>query len=285
MGQSPELPTLLPETYRWYKSETNPRLMHRRALGEAIVGMKKPNWRGQYDLYLVANLRTAAATASPALSLVQLKAKFESALLLTRYEHPECACTAEWDEQIPPIIQYFSPESNDEAIRWAQDATHVKVSAQSAHDVRYEIEEARTKIPEEDKRPSKSVDIYLIADVADENTPIPGGTPVEMLLHMNHLYWDGISSRMFVGHLFSNLSTVMGTTENVYPSLEWGTEFKNLSPSVPDAAKVKFTEPGDDYKATADEYAKALFEAYVSFPLTPPSCSSALHMHLTFSFL
>jgi hypothetical protein len=260
----PELPRLSPEKHRWERSKTNPRVMQRRGLGaEAIVGMKRSNLNGQYDLYILATLCAVDIPTATALSLSYLKEKLEIALLAIRFEYPDSACTATWDDQVPPIIQYESPENDEDALAWAKDAVHVRTTSQTGFDVRTEIEERR-QVVGSDVNPAKAVSIYLVADVMTEDTQLSPETTVDMLLHMNHVFWDGISARMFTGDLLRQLSQRIGATEQKQSKYPWGEEIANLSVPLLDALRIDINSLGDQFNITSDQYVKALYDNYVS---------------------
>src|SRR4051794_14117348 len=119
--QFPKLPALSPEAYRWQKSKTDPRTLQRRANGtEAWVGIKSENYKGQYDLFLNTALRVCDRPTAKKFSLSTLKEKLQTALVNIRFQHPDIACTAIWDDQ-GPLIQYTPPEDNQDALKWAKD--------------------------------------------------------------------------------------------------------------------------------------------------------------------
>nr|G0KYB1.1 RecName: Full=Trichothecene O-acetyltransferase TRI3; AltName: Full=Trichothecene biosynthesis cluster protein 3 [Trichoderma arundinaceum]CAY87361.1 putative trichothecene 15-O-acetyltransferase [Trichoderma arundinaceum] len=259
----PELPKLSPEKHRWEKSNVDPRVLQRRGIGsEAIVGMERSNRRGQYDLYLLATLRTAHVSTSTPLSLLYLKEKLELALLVMRFEHPECACTVTWDDQVPPIIQYASPQNDEEALMWAKSSVHIRTTSQTGFDVRYEIEGKRQDLDQDNMEPSRPIVIYLISNVTNGDAQLTSGATVDVLLHMNHLFWDGISARMFTGDLFRELNKLINSNEQELPKLQWGTEASNLSAPVLDALKINIEELREEFEAASNQFVKALYENY-----------------------
>ncbi|KAI9149648.1 Trichothecene O-acetyltransferase TRI3 [Paramyrothecium foliicola] len=265
MGSLPafQLPPLIPENHRWTISKTNPRLARRRGLGfEVIVGFEQLNRRGQYDLYLTASLQTVGSTASPAVSLAYLKEKFESTLLVARHEHPECACTAHWDEKPHPIFEYESPESDEAALAWAKATVHAVPTSQTSQQVWYELERERQQAAVADRKAGKPVDIFLISDVPDENAPLPGGAVVDVLFHMNHLYWDGIGARIFAGYLLRQLGDFIGTPAGQEPpKVQWGTELSNFHTAAIDAMKIKIETLGEEFEARGRNYVNTLAQS------------------------
>ncbi|KAF7593958.1 trichothecene 15-O-acetyltransferase [Aspergillus hancockii] len=249
-GNAIELPPLIPEHHRWEVSKEAPNRVERRGVGcEAIVGMKRSNTNGQYDLYLNLTLSTAHGPTAAALTPSQLKNKLAAALLKVRFDHPECAVTPRWDDLVAPILQYQSPESQEDALAWAQDSVHIRLTSQSGFQLRNEIEEYR-HIHGTGGVPAKAVDIYLLTDVMADTSPLAPGTAFDVLLHMNHLFWDGISARHFTGDLLRALSLYIDAAEPTeYP---WGEEISNLSVPVLDALKVDPTAAGAEFKAACD---------------------------------
>lgn len=205
-GQLPQLPPLFVESYRWEKSKTDPRVLRRRGNGAEAIGLRDSNLKGQYNLYLITTLRTYDVPTATRLSLSILKEKLQAALLEIRFQHPDIACTAVWDDQIAPLIQYRAPENHNEALTWVQNTIQVQATPQTGLDVRTEIEERRRVAG----KPVKAVSIYAIADVADESTQFSPGTVVDLLIHMDHLYWNGMGARMFAGDLLRRLGQNFG---------------------------------------------------------------------------
>ncbi|RYP58682.1 hypothetical protein DL769_008842 [Monosporascus sp. CRB-8-3] len=265
MGSLPglQLPALVPENHRWKISKTNPRLARRRGVGfEVIVGSEQLNRRGQYDLYLTATLRTVDAPTSTAPSLAYLKEKFELALLIARFEHPECGCSAHWDDQPSPIFEYESPENDEAAIEWAKATVHALPTSNTAQQVWYELEQGRQKTAVEDRKAGKPVDIFLISDAPTENAQLPGGASIDVLFHMNHLYWDGIGARIFVGYLLRQLNKFIGAPAGQEPpKVQWGTELLNFHTAQLDAMKIKVESLGDEFETRSHQYVSTLMQS------------------------
>ncbi|ERF71078.1 hypothetical protein EPUS_07750 [Endocarpon pusillum Z07020] len=249
-GRLPEVPPLAPETYRWEKSKTDPRVLQRRANGaEVLVGIRDNNIKGQYDLYLMTTLRINNLSTATALSLSSLKEKLQPALLEIRFKHPEIACTVLWDNQVAPVIQYTPPENSKDAHTWAHNTVHILATSKTGVDARTEVEQRRRLVG---SQPAKPVSIYIVADVANEDTPLTPGTVVDVLMHMNHLYWDGISVRMFAGDLLRSLSQNLGVEQK--PSqYQWGEEIANLGVPVLDALDIDIGSLGDDFNTARDD--------------------------------
>ena len=257
----PKLPTLSPEKYRWEKSKTDARIRQRRGNGaEAIVGMKDSNLKGQYDIYLLTTLCTYDVSTTMALSLSILKEKLQAALLDVRFQHPDIACTAVWDDQVAPLIQYTPPENNEDALTWAQDTIQIHAGPQTGLDVRIEIEKRRRF---SGCKPTKSVSIYIIADVVNEKTALAPGTVVDVLIHMNHLYWDGISAWMFAGDLLRTLNQNFGVEQKV-SQYNWGEEIAHLGVPALDALNIDIGSLDDDFDAARDKYIRGLLSSHVS---------------------
>jgi hypothetical protein len=235
--------------------------------------MKRSNTNGQYDLYLNLTLSTANGPTAATLTPSQLKDKLAAALLKVRFDHPECATTARWDEKVAPIIQYQSPDNQEAALAWAQDSVHIRLTSQSGFQLRNEIEEYR-HVHGTGGVPAKAVDIYLLADVMTDTTQLPQGTVFDVLLHMNHLFWDGISARHFTGDLLRALGQYIDAAEPTeYP---WGEEISNLSVPVLDALKVDPTAARGEFKAACDQYVSDLYHNYVSCILSCPRSTLSL---------
>ncbi|KAE8396434.1 trichothecene 15-O-acetyltransferase [Aspergillus alliaceus] len=259
-GNAIELPRLIPEDHQWVPSMDAPNKVERRGVGcESIVGMQHSNINGQYDLYLNLTLRTADTPTATSLTLSKLKTKLEAALIRVRFDHPECATTARWDDQVAPIIQYQSPRSQEEALAWAQDTIYIRLTSKNGFQLRDDIQEYR-HIHGTSGKPSRAVDIYLLADVETVTTQLQPGTPIDVLMHMNHLFWDGISARYFAGDLLRALSqTIDAANQPTYP---WGDEIKNLSVPLLDALKIDLRTAGTEFKAACDQYVNDMYQNY-----------------------
>ncbi|KAH6669308.1 15-O-acetyltransferase [Halenospora varia] len=264
----PKLPPLVPERFRWQTSSTNPPTLQRRGNGnEAWVGIKDENCKGQYDLYLLTTLRICDISTATTLSLSTIKEGFSTALLDILFEHPDIACTAVWEGNDGPFIQYTPPANENDARIWARDAIKVLATTQSALEVRTDIGKQRqdpsSKVYE---KPSKSFTIYIIANVANENTQRTPGTTVEILMHMNHMYWDGISARMFAGELFRNFGQNFGRDQKMQQHL-WGEELSNLEVPILDAMSVSVDSLEDDFNSSRDKFLQSLMDFPSSWAL------------------
>lgn len=256
----PSLPELTPATFRWHKSPSDPRIVNRLANGtEAWVGIKNQNAKGQYDNYLSTTLRIGNVTS---LSLAGLKEKLAAALMHVRFQHPEVACTAVWGETGPPYIQYVPPRDTAEALAWARHTIETRVTTQNGLVVRAELEKQRC---DGAPKPAKSVAIFLIADVSSEETPLASGTVVDVLMHLNHIYWDGVSARSCVGDLLRRLGQDWGDEEQQRSKLyEWGEEIANLSEPILDACKVDVGALGHKFDEARKEFMASLINSGVS---------------------
>ncbi|KAM0304499.1 hypothetical protein ACHAPM_002597 [Fusarium culmorum] len=258
---SSALPPLVPALYRW--ESTGAHKVQRRCVGaEAIVGLEEKNRKSLYDLFIATPLRNVAP-ASTSLTLRNLKDMFELALVEGRFEHPECACTVSWDDQVAAIISYESPES-DEAVRdWARGCVHVQPTTKSAIDLWTEIEEGRAAGL--DSALSKPMELFLLSDVPTDSTPIPQGATVDILFHSNHVFWDGIACRKFIGDLFRLVGNHIGLSDSAETSkIQWGQEIKNLSPPVVDSLKLDISTLGTEFDDKCTEYTGALVANYKS---------------------
>ncbi|KAF2125620.1 15-O-acetyltransferase [Dothidotthia symphoricarpi CBS 119687] len=254
---SDQFPKLMPATYRWQTSKTNSRTIERRAIGtEAWVGIKDENYKGQYDLFLNTTLRVQVESTKTPLSLASLKKAVTTVLVELRFEHPESAGTAVWDDQ-GPLLQYTPPESAEDALSWAEAAIELWFTVKTGFEVRKEIGRRRKEPGSVFSGHAKSLTVHLVADVPSEHAPLVPGATVDVLMHMNHIFWDGISARMFVGSLLRKLQTEL--SDNQKPKqLDWGRETKNISQPILDAAKVDVTSLGKDFEDAREEFLQSL---------------------------
>ncbi|KAF7587254.1 trichothecene 15-O-acetyltransferase, partial [Aspergillus hancockii] len=251
-GGQPKLPPLSPEAYRWKRSDTDPSVMQRRGNGaEATAGIKDRNSKGDVDMYMLITLHAHDISTTTTPSLFTIEETLQAALLDIRFKHPEIACAALWDDHVAPIIQYIPPKSHEEACTWARNAVQIRATPQTGHDVWMEIERQRRAA---DSGPANSVTIYAIADVVDENTPLTPGTALGILIHMNHLYSDGIGMRMFASDLLQRLGRNFNAEQKQYP---WGEEIANLSLPVLDALDLEIGSLADDFQTAREEYVKS----------------------------
>jgi hypothetical protein len=234
---------------------------------EAWVGIKDENAKGQYDNYLNTTLRIVTLPAS--LSLSGLKEKLALALVHLRYQHPEVACVAVWpaDGGPKPHITYTPPKDTAEALAWARGVVSVRAAGMTGFELRAELvkQRARKAVPE----PAPSVALFLVAGVTDETTVLKPGTRVDLLVHFNHIYWDGVSGRMFVGELLRRLGDTVGKdVEEIFSNAHyrWGDEVTNLSEPILDACEVDVESLTDDvqFKEARDEFLAKLMASSVS---------------------
>ncbi|KAF1347599.1 15-O-acetyltransferase [Delphinella strobiligena] len=254
---SDQFPKLVPETYRWQTSRISPCTIERRAIGtEAWVGIKDENYKGQYDLFLNTTLRVPEKPITMPLSFTSLQTAITTALVELRFEHPESASTAIWDEQ-GPLLQYTAPESTQDALSWAEAAIELWPTAKTGLEVRKEIGRRRREPGSIFAGHARSLTVHLVADVSEENAPLISGATVDVLLHINHMYWDGISARMFVGSLLRDLGPKLGN-DHQPKQFDWGKETKNISEPILDASKVDITSLGKDFEDARDEFIQSL---------------------------
>lgn len=263
----PELPPLEPGKYRWEKISGSSPVVRRLANGtEAWVGIKNANEKGQYDLYLNTTLRIADM---PFLSLAKLKECFVSALVHVRTQHPEVACTAVWEEAGPLYIQYAPPTNTQQAYAWALDTIETRITHKSGLGVRAELEQQRREMAKlSGPESARNVAIFLIADVEDQNTLLKSGSSVDVLMHFNHVFWDGISARQFVGDLLRQIGKNWNSTQSIQ-EFTWGDEIANLSPPILDAMKIDVKSLNEDFKVVRENFITTLIKSGVSLRIHP----------------
>ncbi|KAI1880213.1 hypothetical protein JX265_001834 [Neoarthrinium moseri] len=262
----PSIPRLDPAAFRWQSSPDDPRAVQRLALGtEAWVGLREPNSRGQYDNYLNTTLRVEA----PGLSLAHLDRNIVSALTHIRFHHPEVACTAVWNsgDNGPPHIKYIPPTSAAAASQWARDAVTVRITSLTGLQVAAEV--ARLRYTSTKPRSIPSLTISVVASVSGEEEPLEKGTRVDILCHFNHIFWDGISSRVLMGDLLRRLGEQLNAADNELAASHyaWGTETAMLSEPVLDACRVDVGTLGDSFEKTRDEFILSLINSGSSWGL------------------
>ncbi|KAE8356478.1 15-O-acetyltransferase Tri3 [Aspergillus coremiiformis] len=269
------LTPLVPADHRWTQSQTDPGVTERRAVGvEAFLGRRDANRLGKDDIRILVQLSVSTATPS----LAVLKHSLAAALLALRFRHPESACVLAWDEGVlAPRLQYRSPDSQDAARAWAQALVRAQATSQTAREV-WEAIEARRRA---DPQCEKPVRLYLLANVTDENAPLRPGTALEMLVAMNHVYWDGVSSRAFVGDLLKTWSQTLAV-DYARPVYEWGRETSNLTVPILDALKPGVESAGHAFTADYHELLRAFAAGHAAlgtFPRTgPPKPCLATHL-------
>ena len=79
------------------------------------------------------------------------------------------------------------------------------------------------------------------------------------MFHSNHLYFDGISKRIFVGDFFRYLAD----TDGELPDLKWGEEVKNLGAPVLSLLKDGTPTSGPEDDATFGQYVGGAMRALV----------------------
>ncbi|KAH0365230.1 putative trichothecene 15-O-acetyltransferase, partial [Aureobasidium melanogenum] len=236
-----------PAKYRWHEVGDTASSVQRRGNGtENWVGLRKENARGQYDCYILVK-----ATLQHSLSLASLKQKLVHGLLKERFEHPNIACHALWDEQFGPLIRYTPPSNNEEAILWAQQSVEVRATSQTGLELRRKIVSRRKARNES----SDSFTIYVLGDVADTDTILAKGSSLEVLVHFNHIYWDGISARLFVGHILNSIGHDLEHAE--YP---WGNEIEHLSAPLLDVLKIDPQTLEKAYEDSLEEFVSTMFK-------------------------
>jgi hypothetical protein len=247
-----------PVHYRWEAVLDASGSVQRRGNGtENWVGLRKENAKGQYDLHILIKTELHQST-----SLAALKNRLIPGLLKQRFQHPNIACKALWDDQFGPLIRYTPPANEFEATRWAQQSIELRATQQSGHDLRREIVAKRKS----QNKSSKSFTVYMVGDVVDCDEPLTSGFELEILIHFNHIYWDGISARKFVGDLLRDLGQ-----DDEQIRYEWGQEIKNLSKPLLDTLKINIETLDNEYGDSLEEFLASMFAFGVSskMPKTP----------------
>ncbi len=254
------LPPLQPATFRWHPSLADVRTTQRLGVGtEQWVGIKHEHSKGQYDNYLNTTLQVDVS----GLSLTLLRSHLAAALVHLRFIHPEVASTAVWNEGIPtpPLIQYTPPANGHAALEWARSCISVRTTPMNGIAVRRELEmERRAATP----KSGKSVIVIIVADTADEDIPLAQGTKVDVLFRFNHIHWDAMSSRQFVGDLLRRIGEAWGQgTQPIVAEYSWGDEVANLGTPLLDALKVDVEALGDDFDKAREEFITSLINSGV----------------------
>ena len=256
-----DLPPLKPATFRWHSSPADSHTIQRLAIGtEQWVGIKHENAKGQYENYLNTTLQLDVSGSS----LRRLSIHLAAALVHLRFSHPEIASTAVWEEgkPTPPLIQYTPPANDAAALRWARSCISVRTSPLNGFALRAELERERRATAAELK---PSVSVFIIGDLASEETPLVRGTKVDILCRFNHIYWDAMSSRQFVGDLLRRIGDAWDSDmDSPVVEYRWGHEVANLSEALLDALKVDVEALGDDFDKARDDFITSLIESGVS---------------------
>lgn len=137
----------------------------------------------------------------------------------------------------------------------------VRATAQTALELRREIASKRKA----QNKSSSSLTIYVLVDVSDIDTLMAKGSSLEILVHFNHIYWDGISARLFLGHILNSIGQ-----DFEHAHYEWGSETNNLSPPILDASKVNSQTLGRDYEDSLEEFVSTMFK----FDVRPRFCAA-----------
>ncbi|KAG9652317.1 putative trichothecene 15-O-acetyltransferase, partial [Aureobasidium melanogenum] len=87
------------------------------------------------------------------------------------------------------------------------------------------------------------------------DTLITEGSSLEILVHFNHIYWDGISARLFVGHLLNSIGKDLERAQ-----YDWGSEIENLSAPILDSLRIDPQILGKDYEDSLEEFVSTMFK-------------------------
>ncbi|KAJ6007934.1 trichothecene 15-O-acetyltransferase [Penicillium herquei] len=256
-----EIPKLEPSMFRWHSISADSKAVQRLANGtEAWVGIRDENAKGQYDNYLNTTLRVGATMS---LSLAKLQEALSMALVNVRFEHPDLACTAIWGQDKNPSlphIQYEPLASNAEALEWAKGCVTTQISNYGGLDLRLKLSQQRRAKAVAQSAPSVSV--ILVANAADDQAVLNEGDRVEMLMLFNHIFWDAMGSRDFVGQLQKHLGKILETGGSYkLPEFQWGDEISHLDLPILDACKVNVEALGADFEAVRAEFIDGLMRS------------------------
>jgi len=223
--QSPQLPTIDLDEYRWKQPESQPGLWQRRACGaEAIVGVESRNKRGENDLFVSATVQLKDGKHS--LKGVQQAA--QRAWLVLRCQQPQIACSVAHDGQIKCLIQYRAPKDNQEAQEWAERTIVAEASERSPLDVRdAHVKSLLTSGP----KSADATTIDISASVTDLDSLV-GDAEISFVFHSNHIYYDGIGLREMIGAFFRGLAIALGRDNLTSPAkIDWEKSAQNLNPA------------------------------------------------------
>lgn len=258
-----EFPKLEPALFRWKPCLTDSKAVQRLANGtEAWVGIRDENAKGQYDNYLNTTLRVGSAMT---LSLAKLQEALSLALVHVRFEHPDLACTAIWGQDENPSlphVHYKPPANNAEALQWAQNCVTTHVASYGGLDLRLQLCQQRRARPVAESAPS--VSIILIADAINDEAELSEGDKIEILMLFNHIFWDAMGSRDFVGQLQVHLGKILEAGGSYQlPEFKWGDEVSYLAVPLLDACKVEVQALGTDFETSRAAFIDSLMRSGV----------------------
>ena len=254
------IPPLKPATFRWHSSPGDSHITQRLAIGtEQWVGIKHENAKGQYDNYLNTTLHLDVS----GVSLTRFSIQLAAALVSLRFSHPEVASTAVWEvgKPTPPLIQYTPPADSAAALRWARSCISVWTSPLNGLAVRAELErDRRATAP----MSGRSVSVFIIGDQVGEEAPLAKGTKIDVLCRFNHIFWDVMSSRQFVGDLLRRVGDMWDVdVDSPIAECEWGHEVANLSKPILDTLKIDVEALGDNFNQAQEEFITSLIKSGV----------------------
>lgn len=261
ISKLPGLPALTPKYFQWQQSPTDPGVWRRRAIGiEAVVGPRAKMERGDNDMYLMSSVRFH----HQGLDLAELRQAVAAACIQMQHEHPVISHTTDWDETGFPWIQHRGFKDKSEIEAWAAGIIKVEASGRQASELRDENEKRRVTNNEGSAR---AFTAHLAAPVNSMTDPL-GTEPVQFLFHANHIHFDGMGLRQFVGDLLRVLAKVISHETSASPT----DPTPSLPPLILDCLGSNQQTSGMTFERNRATYVKTLMKAAVrSMPIAIPA--------------
>ncbi|KAF8581965.1 hypothetical protein K439DRAFT_1653936 [Ramaria rubella] len=218
--------------FQWRPSPDDCRLYIREAAGgEAIEDVWNRFKNGEQTLFFGLDLRLQQGIHSQS-----LLSHGRTAWAQLRFAVPTVAARTAYDTAGNTLITYRAAESESEVDAWAKRTLRLSEDTRGLDHVRYEL--GKVHIPEEN---GDQTFLYIVPG-ADEKT-------YSLLLHTSHIPFDGAGSQILMNKFLIFLShAIAGDIES--STLNWGTEAKNLLPSVSEVLGPEELRDGEQFMNT-----------------------------------
>ncbi|KAJ5895067.1 hypothetical protein N7495_006758 [Penicillium taxi] len=129
----------------------------------------------------------------------------KEAYIHMRYTHSVISHTTKWDDYGFPWIQHQVFSGKCELEAWVSGIIKVEVSSRQAYELR---DESKKRCAVDNKGNARAFATHLAAPV-DSMTDLLDTKHVQFLFHANHIHFDGMGFRKFVGDLLRVLAEVV----------------------------------------------------------------------------
>ncbi|KAL8663888.1 MAG: hypothetical protein Q9168_008009 [Polycauliona sp. 1 TL-2023] len=243
------LAPLDPSIFAWTQLPNGSPLWERRPCGSEVALINLSNFIEQ-GYYLPAHAQTTAHIDGR-YCLQDLKGAARAAWRLLRYEEPQIAANAIWDQQNRHRLMYRVPQGESEVNSWLDNTILVEASNRDLLQLEAQSEHHRKR---NFLHPEMTAKIYIGASVLDQSTPLQGAS-VRFLFQINPLFFDPVGFRCMIASFFRTFVLQLSTSDTISPThLEWDKSAGNLRPAFINLLAPEQYASTPEFRASAEAF-------------------------------